>query len=535
MKKLGLLVALTTTVVVLNAQTIDEGNKQIYYERYNSAEKTFGQLVKADPANAEAWFGLTKAYILDDKKDEALDKLRSASQAISNSPYYEAALGWALLSNGKADSATLYFNDALDQTRQKNAAILSAVAMAQINVKAGNAAYAVELLQKALKRDKHNPELLVLMGDAYLKMANGSEAYTAYKKAIEENKNYAVAYHRIGEIFLTQKSPEMYLDYFNKAVAADAAYSPSYYQLYRYEFYHNPAKASVYYKDYMANTDVSIKNEYALLDLLYLEKKYDEAISKANNIITSEADKTQPRVYKLIGYGFAASKDTVKAINYMQQYFAKAPDSIVIAKDYATMSELFNSSAGNDSLEKLYLVKATELERDSSALFTYYKKLAELAKNNNDYTEQAKWMERYYTGNKKANNQDLYYWATAHFLAEEYAEADTVFGIYATKYPEQSFGFYWQARCKALLDSNMNDGLAIPAYRTLLEVLQRDTADANYKKWSIEAYAYLASYEANKERDYPEAVEYFEKLLEVDPANEDAKKYIAILEKQIEK
>ena len=47
----------------------------------------------------------------------------------------------------------------------------------------------------------------------------------------------------------------------------------------------------------------------------------------------------------------------------------------------------------------------------------------------------------------------------------------------------------------------------------------------------MEAYAYLAAYEANTEKDYAQAVDYFEKVLEVDPENESARKYIAILEK----
>lgn len=535
MKKTALLITLITAAVALNAQTISDGNKQLYYERYKSAEETFNELIKTNMNNAEAWFGLTSTYLLNERKADALNKLRTAPASLHNTPYYKAAIGWVLLSYGKTDSAAIYFNDALKQTKEKDPSVLSAIAQAHIHEKNGNAATAIELLRKALKRDKHNAALHVLLGDAYLKTVNGSEAYTAYKKAIEENKDYALAYHRIGEIFLTQKSPEMYLDYFTKAIQADVAFAPSFYQLYRYEFYHDPAKAAVYYKSYMANTDTSIQNEYALLDLLYLEKKYNEAIVKANAIINSQTENTQPRVYKLIGYSYAAEKDSAKAISYMQQYFEKAPDSVEIAMDYVTMSDLYNSGAGNDSLTTLYLVKATEIEKDSSALFGYYKKLADRAKEIKDYSEQARWMERFYTGNKKVNNQDLYYWATAHYLAEEYGKADTVFGIYAATYPKQSFGYYWQARCKALLDSNMQEGLAVPAYRTLIDVLQKDTTDANYKKWTVEAYAYLASYEANKEKDYAEAVEYFERLLEVDPANEDAKKYIAILEKEIAK
>jgi tetratricopeptide (TPR) repeat protein len=86
---------------------------------------------------------------------------------------------------------------------------------------------------------------------------------------------------------------------------------------------------------------------------------------------------------------------------------------------------------------------------------------------------------------------------------------------------------------KALQDAEMKSGLAIDAYKKLIDVLQAVPEDANKKKWLIEAYGYLAAYEANIEKDYAEAVSYFEKVLQVDPENPDAKRYISILQKDI--
>ena len=80
----------------------------------------------------------------------------------------------------------------------------------------------------------------------------------------------------------------------------------------------------------------------------------------------------------------------------------------------------------------------------------------------------------------------------------------------------------------------MTQGLAVPDYQKLIEVLQKNTNDGNYKKWMVEAYAYLAAYQTNTQKNYAEAVSYFEKVLQVDPENADAKKYIAILEKNLD-
>ena len=134
----------------------------------------------------------------------------------------------------------------------------------------------------------------------------------------------------------------------------------------------------------------------------------------------------------------------------------------------------------------------------------------------------------------KATNIDLFNWGLAHYRAGEFAAADSAFGIYVSKYPEQSFGYYWQAKSRALQDKDMTLGVAVPAYQKLIEVLEKNPNDANYKKWLVEAYAYLAAYETNTQKDYAEAVNYFEKVLQVDPENADAKKYIDILEKNLD-
>jgi tetratricopeptide (TPR) repeat protein len=164
-------------------------------------------------------------------------------------------------------------------------------------------------------------------------------------------------------------------------------------------------------------------------------------------------------------------------------------------------------------------------------LYNLYKKMATIANQKKDFSNEAHWLEKNYNGNPSVTNLDLFNWGLALYRAEDYTGADSVFGLYTVKYPEQSFGYYWQAKSKALQDKEMKQGLAVSAYEKLIDVLQKDTTDANYKKWMVEAYGYLAAYEVNTEMDYAQAVNYFEKVLQVDPDNESAKKYIAMLEK----
>lgn len=531
MKSILLFTSLFMAAEALNAQSVQEGNQFYYYERYQSAENSFHNVLKQQPDNAQAWYGLTAAYLAEDKLAKAADSLHLAPAGIYEQPYYEVAYGAVLLNENKKDSAAIYFNKALKQTKEKDENILGAVAQAHVLSKNGDANYAVELINKAIKRDKKNAAWNVLLGDAYRKVNNGSEAYKAYKEALEKNESYAAAYHKIGEIFLTQKNPELYVDYFSRAIAADANYAPSLYQLYTYNFYKDVPKAFDYYRQYVAKADASIQNDYDLTDLLYLNKEYDKAIQKANVLMASQGQDLKPRIYKLLAYSYEEKKDSAQAVSYMQQYFSKEQDSNLIAKDFETMAGLYSVLPGKEDSALVFYEKAADLQKDSTALYKYYKNLAALAKSKKDYAQQAKWLNKYYAGNDDATNVDLFNWGLAYFLSQDYAMADSVFGLYVAKYPEQSFGYYWQARSNASLDKEMANGTAIPYYKKLIEVMATDTANTNYKKWMVEAYGYLAAYEANTEKDYPEAVGYFQKVLEVDPANADAKRYIEILEK----
>lgn len=524
---------ISSSSFALNAQSVDEGLQQMYYERYQTAENTFHKALQQDPNNASAWYYLEKDYLLEDRLNKASDTIQLAPANVKDEPWYKVAYGTILLQQGKRDEANNYFNDAMKDTKEKDAGILSSVADAHVNSKQGDINYAIDLLNKAIKRDKKNAALYVLLGDAYMKTSNGSEAFKAYKKATEVNDKYAQAYHKLGEIFVSQKNPDMYLSYFQKAIAADPNYAPSLYRLYVYEFNRNPAKAMEYYNQYMAKSDASIENEYDLADLFFINKRYDKAIQKADAIVKAEGEKVQPRLYKLISYSYAEQKDSANAFDYMQNYFAKAADSNTVAKDYLLMGDLYTSVKHDDSLAFNYYDKAVALEKDSNELVKYYKRFADLAAAGKNYSQQAKWLGKYYTSSGNATNIDLFNWGLAHYRAGEYAAADSAFGIYVTKYPEQSFGYYWQAKSKALADKDMTQGLAVPAYQKLIEVLGKNLNDANYKKWLIESYAYLAAYQTNVQKNYAEAVSYFEKVLQVDPENGDAKKYIAILEKNL--
>jgi tetratricopeptide (TPR) repeat protein len=535
MKKTFLLVSSLCSSVALMAQTVPDAIQLIYHERYQSAKTALHKVLQADPGNAEAWYHLSQAYLPLKEVQPLADSLQRASTAVKENAWYKTAYGQLLLALHKIDSARWYFNQAIGEGRKKDPAILLAVANAWVNEKNGDPNTALQVLDMAAKKDAGAPAFHVLRGNAYRKLANGTEAYRAYQAALNEDSKNAAALYQMGRIFVAQKNAETYLEYFNKAITADPLYAPAWYELYYDAYFKDAAKALEYFRHYLQLSDYNASNEYQHIDLVYLNKKYDTAIIMAQKTLASLPADSIPRLYKLLAYSHLGLKDTAQALHAMTTYFAQEDDSNFVVKDYEVMADLYGATAGKEDSALVFYQTAVTKITDSAALFNYYKKLSELYKDKKDNVNQAIWLGKYYTNNGKATNIDLFNWGIAHFKAEQYEQADSVFGKYIEKYPDQSFGYYWRARANSLKDSAMEKGLAIPHYNALVDVLVKDSASATgtTKKWLVEAYGYIAAYETNQEKDYADAIEHLQKILVIDPANKDAQQYISILEKKV--
>ena len=530
MKKLLFTSAIVLLMGGLKAQSLAEARKLLYYERYDGAAHHLQALLEADPNNAEAWWLLTQVYVHRHQLQQIKDSLRQASTILLESPLVLCAKGQVLLQQHQKDSAAIYFGKALAQTKEKDPVVLAAIARAQVEADSGDAQYAIDLLNKAIKKEKHNPELYVELGDAYRKLGDGGGCYKAYQDAMAIDSKYAEAIYRCGTIFVTQNNPEQYVRYFGAAIAADSLYAPAWYALYYHDYFRDVNKAMEDLRHYIAATDPGIHNDYLVTDLLYASRKYQEAIQKAQQLIGRQGGVSEPRLYKLIAYSYKELHDSAKAMEYMRQYFGRQRDTGFVVKDYETMGEIYDMFGQPDSAVGYY-VKAANLEKDSLQHRAYAKKLADVYKREKDYSDQALWLGIYYQGNTTATNLDMFNWGLAHYMAKEYPTADSIFGLYETKYPDQDFGYYWRARSDVAIDTAMQTGLAIPHYEKLIAIAEKDTANKTNRKHLIEAYGYIAAYKANTEKDFAGAIDYFEKLLELDPNNPDARKYVAILKK----
>lgn len=522
------------------AQNIDDARRNFYYQRYETAKEILHAiLLNANGAADEAAYLLGEVYLKQKHTDSAYLVMERAKNKVNegNISYDKAPLtviGWAhvLLDTGDIADARKLMEDVLQATKYKNVPALLAAAKANTDSKNGDMPWALQLLEKAQKRDKKNAEIYLAKGDAYRKIAQGGDAVINYGLALERNPSLAETKYKEGLIYKTQNNEEVYLERFWEAYRLDSNYAPALYQLYASYFTKDVKQAAFFLNAYLRNADSSAENLYMIADLNYVSRKYSEAVEAAQKIIQAEGDKTLARIYKLMAYSYAADGDSAAALQKMDIYFKKQDTADMVAKDFVLMAKLLEKNTESKETAAEWYKKAIQAETASSDKVEYMITLAEIEKDINNRKEEAVWREAIYRNKPNVTNLDIYKWGTALYAAENYSSADSVFAIYQDKYPDQVHGYLWRARCNALIDTSMVLGLAVPHYTNLIKVALTDSV--KNKTILLNAYGYLGSYEANVKKDYNASLEYFDKMLALDPGNADALKFTATLKRWID-
>jgi len=527
------------------SQSVEQGKKFLYYQRYKSAKDVFDKLLAANPNNIEAiyWEGQT---LLDMKDSVAAGELYSkALQSNGSAPLILVGMGNVELRQGKATDAKQRFETAISLSKGKDIDVLNAVADANIDAHSGDATYAIEKLNQATQQKKFNSaETYVLMGDAYRKLINGGDAVQSYQKALAIDPKYAEAKYKIGKIYLTQNNREYFLPAFEEAVEMDPAYAPAYFELFYYWYYHDVNKAADYLDKYIANSDPGPDVEYLKTDYLYQTGKFADAKTKALGLISSLNDKVAPRMYKMVAYVNDTLNDLPGAKQYMTTYFSKQDTAAIIGGDYAELAHIDSKSTDTATMLQAVEEYKKAIARDTVPEFKakYLASAMELVKRLKNRQGIADLSAIYYASKKEPSQTDLYNWGMANYQAGNYKTADSIFcGIYETRFPTEIYGYLWCARAMQMQDDSLNSqGLAVGAYDKLAAFSRTFDSTAHaagsadstkYKGQAISSYFFLAGYYNDVKKDKQTAILYLQKLLEIDPTNANAQRIIGLLNK----
>jgi tetratricopeptide (TPR) repeat protein len=273
-KIMSLLVSLLLTGQILFAQSVDDGKRFLYYERYNSAKDVFNKLSTANPNNAEAAYWLGQTYLAEDDSVAAKALYQKTLGANPNTPLMLVGMGQIALMENQKNDARNRFETALSLTKNKDFNVVNAIARANVDARNGDAVYAIEKL-RMIPENKRTAEIWTTLGDAYRKMTDGANAQVSYQSALAVDPNYARASFMIGRLYQTQgfSQESFYMRYFNEAMTKDAKFAPVYSWLSEYYYKRDINKAREYLDKYIAVADADSKNCYYQASFLYASNK----------------------------------------------------------------------------------------------------------------------------------------------------------------------------------------------------------------------------------------------------------------------
>lgn len=531
----------------LNAQTVQEGKNHFFAERYGSAIATFDKMVAADPNNTEAIYWLGQSYlqseeIMSSRISKTRELYQKAMQTSNGAPLIMVGVGHIDLLENKADDARQKFEAALTATRTRKGDspdILDAVARAVTDTKTGDYNYAITKLQDAIdNKGVKDPEMAVLLGNAIRKARpgeGGGEAFRYYKKALEFNSNFPLASFRLAKLFQSQKNWELVYQYLTETIQKDDKFSAAYYELFYYyferlDFDNAEQQLQKYINSKLPEKD--IQDEYLYAQLCWAKKNFKCATDKAVEVVKALGENTKPKVYRLLADAYFTNGEFHEAKKYSNKFFEKKNPEDLLLYDYQLRADILDKTGGTvDEVYDTYL-QGMSIDTTLSLKLDFLKKGAEKFKVRKDsigYEKQGDLLLQVLRMKEGPSMRDYFDAGFAFYQSENYTRADSVFDVFIEKYPDEVYGPMMEYNIHRAIDSTMEKGAAVPWAEKYLAMLEKDTA--KNKKTIIGVAGYLAQYHANIAKDVNKAIEYLQKMLDLDPENEALQKTMESLKK----
>jgi tetratricopeptide (TPR) repeat protein len=533
--KIGIVAVVLLMSNLVFAQTLDDAKKLIDYERYGSAIEALEKLYAANAGNVDVQYWLGQAYIEGKKTDKAKQVYQKALETNGSNPLLLVAMGHIELLEGKKSEARQRFETAISLTKGKDVTVLNAIGKANAG-KNGDADYAIEKLTLATTiKGFKEPDVYINMGDAYRKKNDGGGAVKSYQNALAIDPKHAIAHHKIGKVYYTQGKDQeaTFTKHFNDAISADPNFAPAYYDMYVYYFFRDVYKSKTYFNQYKSVADKGAALDYEEAALSFAAGEYKEAVDKSTALLSKYGNEADARLYRLRGYSNWKLGDSAVAIKDFETFFEKATEDQIVPDNWLVAAELAAKFPDRQANFDKYVRAAIATDTSIKGKVDIAKKAVDIFKKAGNQEKVAEWALTAMAINPNPTKVDIYNAGFENFKAGNYMRADSVFDIYKGKYPDEVYGHYWSFRALSVVDSTMEQGLAIPDATRFIEVAELDKA--KNKSTLITAYGYLAGYNANVKKDFATAITFLDKIIEIDPANADAVKNREILQKALAK
>ncbi len=523
-------------VVSAQAQDLNSALNMTYQEQFEAADNAFSALSAKEPANGKYFYysgeNQLASYAIDPTNipfeniaKKAIERFNKGIAANPNEPLNYVGLGKvALMQNNKtvADENFAKAQTYLPAkkvksplTKPEQATLLVRLAEAYVTIGSKDSALVLGFLRRAESIDNKNPEIYLVRGDYWIDVFNnGSRAAENYKRSQDFSPNSTRARVRLGQLYTRIRSYQDALGYYQEALTLDPSFAPAYLEMgFLYAKMNNPEKSKEYFKKYLdlSSSNIAAKRRYA--NMLIQTEDYKGAIEQIKQILAMDST-TYNDLNRALAYSYFEEKQFPQAKYYINKFIANAPVEKITSKDYAYDGRI-QVKSGQDSLGIISLTKAFALDSTNidllSEIATLYTKTKKPQNAGDTYQLKIK------LTNGGVN--DYYKMGRAYFDAKNWAEADSAFAKVNRMSVDFEPAYLFRARVYSNLDPDTKEGLAKPFYEKLLEKANMDAT--KYSKDILEAYNYLGYYYlVNK--NYCESISYWDKIVTLDPANENA-------------
>jgi tetratricopeptide (TPR) repeat protein len=519
MKHIKVFISLMMLSQASFGQTLKEALILTDNEQYDLASDRYIQLLQKEPANGLYWFYYGENFFKNDQPDSAKYAYEKGLAADPGNPINLVGTGKLKLEQGNNADARKDFDKALTMSGPKTSLVQSEVAESFINTRNKDLSYAIKLLGNAIAVDAKNPELYILLGDAYSEQNNGTLAAENYNKALDLDKNAVKAIVHKGRLYKRSTNFEGAASEFESAIKLNPNFAPAHREL--AEAYFKLRKmdaAKLEYKKYLelSKNNNSARMRYA--SFLFMSGDYAEAQTEINQL--SKIDSSNIGMLRLAAYNAYETGDIAKAKTTLDKVFKSTIENQRTAMDYEYNGKILlkeaNDSAAAESFEKAYLMDTTKTDI-LTEMGNMYMKLKK-------YPEAVSAYERRVTNGRGLKSTDYFNLGRAYYFNKNFAQADTLFAKVVELLPTWPNGILWRAQTNAQLDPDSKDGKAKPYYEKYIEVALADSANADkYKSGLVESYKYLGGYYYLIDKKPEESKNYWKKVLELAPDDKQAK------------
>ncbi|NLR64112.1 hypothetical protein HGH92_07325 [Chitinophaga varians] len=535
------------------AQSVQDGLKDLYYGKNLSAKQTFEKVIAAKPTEDKAYYYMGIAQLATEDVAGATATFQKGLQAVPTSALLQAGMGRIDLIKGDAAAAKAKFEAATAATQGRDGDVARAIADANTEVKGGDRAYALTVMDKLLNNEGRKKKEMytataadyIEQGDAYRYLGgeNGGKAIAAYEKALELDANNAEAVMKQGLVNYNARLKAEAVADWTKATNMDPNYAPAFNELFL--FYTTPKKdqlswekAAEYLEKYMAIADPAdkTKNEYLAASVAFFKKDYDGAINKGKAAMAGANEFYKNKFSLLVGDAYLQKGDSLSAKKVMDDYVQAAGEGKLDSSDYKLLSTIYLRLKSSDSAtQNQYTDKALGyLEKFASSTTAKdpetYIQIAEALKAARKFEQAGDWYEKA-NELRLANKETLgaidyfnvglnYYYAGIGSKPVDTAlinKADAAFQKVIEAKPELGTGYYWRGQANFAKDQQGQSGVAKPFYDKYIEITEPNGADKN-KNTLTYAYTYELLYYYFKE-DKANVQVYADKLSAIDPNN----------------